>query len=105
MDQQILEYLILCPGAQHKGHPIQRIERSFESAAIAMDQLHEDHPKFDVILYEISKREVARHRAIKKPLLDPVCPKGCSGSRDGRPVVIRTQKGLVQCSICGYLGD
>ncbi len=105
MDQQILEYLILCPGAQHKGHPIQRIEKSFESAAIAMDQLHEDHPEHDVIMCKIERMEVARFKGKKKPLPDPVCPKGCSGSRDNRPVVIRTQKGLVQCSICGYLGD
>ncbi len=101
MDKQILEYLILVPGAKKKEHPVQRIELNFEAAALAMDQLHGEYPEYDVILYAVEKREIAKFRG-KKP--DPKCPHGHDGMRDNRPVVIRTHNGMVQCSICGYLG-
>lgn len=84
-----------------KGHPIQRIEMNFSKAAGAIDQLHENYPENDVIMYEISKTEIKRFHGLKP---EPKCPRGCSGTRDGRPVVIRTHNGMIQCSICGYLG-
>ena len=100
-DQQTLEYHILVPGAKNNGHPIQRIERNFEAAALSMDQLHETYPQFDVILYKVERREIAK---FKGKLPEPKCPRGCDGIRDGRSVVIRTHNEKIQCSLCGYLG-
>ncbi len=101
MDKQILEYLILVPGAKQKDHPIQKIEMNFEAAARTMDQLHGEYPEYDVILYEIGRRELAKFKGVKPK---PICPRGCEGKRDGRDIVIRTHTGAVQCSLCGYLG-
>lgn len=102
MEKLILEYLVQCPGAEKKGHPLQRIETNFKTAALAADQLHEEFPEHDVYMYALEKREI---KCIRGKPLEPKCPRGCSGERDGRPVIIRTQGGLVQCSICGYLGE
>jgi len=66
-----------------------------------MDQLHGLYPEYDVILYEVGRREIAKFKGKKPPIK---CPRGCEGIRDGRPIVIRTEKGMVQCSLCGYLG-
>ncbi len=82
-------------------HPIQRIERNFHSASVAMDQLHAEFPEHDVILYEVGRKELAVFKG-KKP--EPICPNGHSGMRDNRPIVIRTHNGMVQCSLCGFLG-
>ena len=95
------EYLIRVSGAQKDGHPIQRIEYNFGEAARSMDLLHETYPENDIVMYKLEEKEVATFKGKKKR---PVCPRGCEGTRDNRPVVVRTEKGLVQCSVCGYLG-
>jgi len=104
MESTILEYLVSVPGAEENGHPIQRIEGHFQAAAKSADQLRERFPEHDVFIHVLRKIELHRIRGIKPKPPEPKCPRGCEGTRDGRPVVIRTEKGLVQCSICGYLG-
>ena len=99
---QVLEYLVQVPGCLKDGHQIQRIERNFHAAALAMDQLHSEYPEYDVVLFEVSKRRVKEFQGVKPP---PKCPRGHRGLRDGRSVVSRNSQGKVQCSICDYLGD
>lgn len=101
MDQRIREYSIRVLGAQKNGHPVGRIEFNQHAAMIALDQLHEEFPQHDVILYELAEREIAKFKG-KMPAAK--CPRGCDGTRDGRQIVIRTHNGMVQCSLCGYLG-
>src|ERR1035437_6104072 len=99
---QVLEYLVQVPDCLKDGHQIQRIETNFHSAAIALDQLHSEYPEYDVILFEVSKKEIKRYQGVKPP---PICPRGHSGLRDGKPIVIRNSQGKVQCGVCDYLGD
>ena len=90
------------PGCLKDGHQIQRIERNFHSAAIALDQLHAEYPEYDVVLFEVSKKKIKEFLGVKPP---PECPHGHEGLRDGRPIVVRNSQGKVSCSVCGYLGD
>src|ERR1035437_2711867 len=99
--QQILEYSIQVIDCLKDGHPIQRIEFNLQTAAEAIDQLHESYPEHDVVMYGISKVEIKRFHGVKP---EPKCPRGCTGRSDGRPIVVRTEKGLVQCKTCGFLG-
>ena len=99
---QVLEYLVQIPGCLKDGHQIQRIETNFYSAAIALDQLHEEYPEYDAILFEVSKKEIKRYLGVKPP---PKCPHGHYGLRDGKPIVVRNSQGKVSCYVCGYLGD
>jgi len=99
---QVLEYLVQVPGCLKDGHQIQRIERNFHAACIAMDQLHSEYQEYDAVLFEVSKKEIKRYRGIKPP---PICPRGHSGLRDGKSVVFRNSQGKVQCGVCDYLGD
>jgi hypothetical protein len=90
------------PGCLKNGHQIQRIELNFHTAASAIDKLHEEHPEYDAVLFEVSKKEIKRYQGVKPP---PICPRGHSGTRDGRPVVTRNSQGKVSCGVCGFLGD
>jgi|SRR5665647_1881469 len=99
---QVLEYLVQVPGCLKDGHQIQRLERNFHAAALAMDQLHSEHPEYNVILFEVSKKEIRRYQGVRPP---PICPRGHDGTRDGKPIVIRTTEGRAYCRICGYFGD
>jgi len=101
MSQRITEYFVRVSGAQKNGHPIQRIEMNFHEAAKAMDQLHAEFPEHDVTMYEATEKEIC---TFKGKFPEAKCPRGCQGTRDNRAAVIRTQNGMVQCSICGYLG-
>lgn len=99
--QRVTEYFIRVSGALKNGHPIQRIEMNSHEAMKAMDDLHAEYPQHDVTLYEVAEKEIAKFKG-KMPMA--VCPRGCDGTRDGRQIVIRTHNGMIQCSLCGYLG-
>jgi hypothetical protein len=104
VDSRILEYIISVPDLLVNGHPVQRIEGNLTAASQTMDRLHLQYSEHDVILYIVEKKEVARFKG-QIPIPQPaVCPRGCRGTADGKPQVRRTEKGLVQCSICGFLG-
>ena len=100
---KILEWHVSVDDVVVDGHPINKIEMQFEEAVRMMDYLHEIYPYDTVRMFEISKREIAKFAG--KDLPAPMCPRGCTGTSDGRPVVVRTEKGLIQCKICGYLGE
>ena len=104
-NSQILEWHVSVDGVLEKGHPINKIEMQFEEAARMMDYFHETYPEHTVRMFEVSKREVASFVGKRKELPKAVCPRGCTGTSDGRPIVVRTEKGLIQCKICGYLGE
>ncbi len=103
--QQIVEWHICVIGTAEKGHPIQKIEMQFGAAAATFDGLCEQYPQNEIKMFSVTKEEIKKRKGQPKPLAKPSCPYGHEMElRDGRPAVVRTDKGQVQCSICGYLG-
>ena len=96
----MLNYSIHVEGVQIDGHPINNFFTNFELACHYFDAFSKTYPYNLVTLVICERRTLKANSPIEKPLLD--CPRGCTGSIDGKAVVSRGSNGKDYCRICDW---
>ena len=101
MTRRILDYKIAVVGLEIDEHPVARITKSLRDASEIMDLFRSRYPNHTIVMSQSVEEEIAKFTPLQteKPP-EPGCPRGHSGSANGKSVIVRNDYGNY-CAVCG----
>lgn len=104
METRVIDYQVIVKGVATNGHPEQKITNSLHDACQIFDLYKAQYPDRTIFILETTQRVLAKVEPEKKKPPKPSeieCPKGHSGSTDGRPNIVNSSNGTCYCTVCG----
>ncbi len=105
METRIIDYTVRVIGAEQNGHPVQSITHSFNDAGRLHDEYRKKYPQREITISQTEERMIVR-TVPEKPKRQPAeevlcCPKGHTGTTDGKSIITMGLTGKLYCSVCG----
>jgi hypothetical protein len=110
METKTIDYTVKVLEVTEGGHPIQKITNNFKDASEIYDLLRKQYPNKEIQIWHTTQKVIVKGVPAALPPSGEIpkelnCPRGHSGTIDGKNVIVRTSDGTANsetayCSIC-----